>query len=226
MKALAELQPSLPKDIRIQPELYSQKAFIDRVLVAVEREGLKATLLINKLDLAQDEEFLVLLGEDLAVYEELGYEVCFLSAQLGVGVEELRARLKVKVAVFTGPSGVGKSTLLNALYPSLELRTGEVGKLGKGRHVTSAALLIPIPGGGWVVDTPGIKDMGLHGLYPDDLILYYPELADVVGLCRFGDCTHSHEPGCVVKEAVENGRIAQWRYDNYVNLYDILVEAA
>jgi len=206
----------------LEPKLWLQ--MVDEYLIGAQRNGLKTAVCLNKIDLAKSVDEVEAIA---APYRKLGIPVFLTAAAEGVGVEPVRDFLRGQATVLAGLSGVGKSTLLNAVQPGLQLRTSAVSnmKSREGRHTTTQAIMIPLAMGGSVVDTPGIKDMGLHGMHPDDLIIYYPELADVVGFCRFGDCTHSHEPGCVVKEAVENGRIAQWRYDNYVNLYDMLVEA-
>ncbi|MCB8976151.1 MAG: ribosome small subunit-dependent GTPase A [Ardenticatenaceae bacterium] len=207
----------------LEPKLWLQ--MVDEYLIGAQRNGLKTAVCLNKIDLAKNVNEVESI---VTPYRKLNIPVFLTAAAKDVGIEPVRDFLRGKATVLAGLSGVGKSTLLNAVQPGLQLRTSAVSNLKsrEGRHTTTQALMVPLAMGGSVVDTPGIKDMGLHGLYPDDLILYYPELADVVGQCRFGDCTHSHEPGCVVKEAVDNGRIARWRYDNYVNLYDILVEAA
>ncbi|MCA9918965.1 MAG: ribosome small subunit-dependent GTPase A [Anaerolineales bacterium] len=207
----------------LEPKLWLQ--MVDEYLIGAQRNGLKTAVCLNKIDLAKSVDEVEAIA---APYRKLDIPVFLTAAAEGSGVAPVRDFLRGKATVLAGLSGVGKSTLLNAVQPGLQLRTSAVSNLKsrEGRHTTTQALMVPLAMGGNVVDTPGIKDMGLHGLHPDDLIVYYPELADVVGFCRFGDCTHSHEPGCVVKEAVENGRIAQWRYDNYVNLYDMLVDAA
>lgn len=207
----------------LEPKIWLQ--MVDEYLIGATRNGLKTAVCLNKIDLAQT---MAEVETAVAPYRNLDIPVFLTSAAEGVGIEPVRDFLRGQATVLAGLSGVGKSTLLNAIQPGLQLRTSEVSQLKsrEGRHTTTQAIMLPLAMGGSVVDTPGIKDMGLLGLHPDDLIEFYPELADVVGFCRFNDCTHSHEPGCVVKEAVENGRIAQWRYDNYVNLYEILSELA
>lgn len=198
------------------------RAFLDRVLIAIEREGLQAALVINKLDLVEDEEELDALEEDLSDYSALGYEVLLLSVTSGIGIEDMVEVLKGRVTAFTGPSGVGKSTLLNALVPGLELRTGEVGRAGKGRHITTSAQLVRVPTGGWVVDTPGVRSFGIQGLLPSELAGYFLEMRPLLGHCRFGDCRHLEEPGCAIAEAAEAGDIAQGRYESYLKIYDDL----
>ena len=205
----------------LEPKIWLQ--MVDEYLIGATRNNLKVAVCINKIDLAAD---MAEVETAVAPYRALDIPVFRTSAAQGVGIEPVREFLRGQATVLAGLSGVGKSTLLNGVQPGLQLRTSEVSQLKsrEGRHTTTQAIMLPLEMGGSVVDTPGIKDMGLHGLHPDDLIAFYPELADVVGFCRFGDCTHSHEPGCVVKDAVENGRIAQWRYDNYVNLYELLLQ--
>jgi ribosome biogenesis GTPase len=206
----------------LEPKLWLQ--MIDEYLIGAQRNGLKTAVCLNKIDLAKD---MTEIETVAAPYRNLEIPVFLTSAAESHGIAPVRDFLRDQTTVLAGLSGVGKSTLLNAVQPGLQLRTSEVSNLKsrEGRHTTTQAVMLPLAMAGSVVDTPGIKDMGLIGLHPDDLITFYPELADVVGFCRFNDCTHSHEPGCVVKEAVADGRIAQWRYDNYVNLYEILSEA-
>lgn len=206
----------------LEPKIWLQ--MIDEYQIGAARNNLNVGVCINKIDLARSIDEV---ETAVAPYRALGIPVFLTSAADGVGIEPVRDFLRGQATVLAGLSGVGKSTLLNAVQPGLQLRTSEVSALKshEGRHTTTQALMLSLEMGGSVVDTPGIKDMGLHGLHPDDLITFYPELVEVVGNCRFNDCTHSHEPGCVVKKAVANGRIAQWRYDNYVNLYETLQEA-
>jgi ribosome biogenesis GTPase len=205
----------------LEPKIWLQ--MIDEYLIGAQRNGLKTAVCLNKIDLVKN---LAEVEAVAAPYRALDIPIFLTSAADGVGVDPVRDFLQGQATVLAGLSGVGKSTLLNAVQPGLQLRTSEVSNLKsrEGRHTTTQAIMLPLEMGGSVVDTPGIKDVGLHGLHPDDLIAFYPELAEVVGYCRFGDCTHSHEPGCVVKEAVADGRIAQWRYGNYVNLYELLAE--
>jgi ribosome biogenesis GTPase / thiamine phosphate phosphatase len=206
----------------LEPKIWLQ--MIDEYLIGAERNGLKTAVCLNKIDLAKNDAEI---GAVATPYRSLDIPVFLTSATDGVGIELVTDFLRGQTTILAGLSGVGKSTLLNAVQPGLQLRTSEVSNLKsrEGRHTTTQAIMLPLAMGGSVVDTPGIKDLGLLGLHPDDLIEFYPDLADVVGYCRFNDCTHSHEPGCAVKDAVEDGRIAQWRYDNYVNLYDILSES-
>ncbi|MDF1662946.1 MAG: ribosome small subunit-dependent GTPase A [Planctomycetota bacterium] len=200
-----------------------KKGFIDRVLVAVERERLQATLIFNKIDLLQDDDHFALLLEDLAVYRDLGYEMLFVSADSGYGLKDLQALLKDTVSVFTGPSGVGKSTLLNKLCPGLQLRTGDVGKSGKGRHVTTSAILLKLAQGGFVVDTPGVRAFGISGLKPEDLATFFRDIREIQSNCRFRNCRHCEEPGCAVLEAVDEGELSLERYESYMRIYDDLV---
>jgi ribosome biogenesis GTPase len=205
----------------LEPQIWFQ--MIDEYLIGAARNDLQAVIVINKVDLAGSWTEVTAAVQP---YRQLGHQVILTSTVTGEGVNEVAAVLRGQTTVLAGLSGVGKSSLLNAIQPGLKLRTGEVSQLKsrEGRHTTTKVNMLPLAMGGYVIDTPGIKDMGLAGLHPDDLILYYPDIEAVWGQCRFTDCTHEHEPGCAVRQAVESGRIAEWRYYNYTNLYTRLVE--
>jgi ribosome biogenesis GTPase len=199
------------RDPKLWPEL------VDRYLIAAERNGLSPAICVNKIDLAED---LAACRAELQPYTDLGYRVLFTSALNGKGVGKLRNLLHGQTTVLAGMSGVGKSTLLNAVQPGLQLRTAEVSDWSHtGRHTTSQVSLIGLEMGGFVVDTPGIREFGLNALRQEDLIQYYPEIAAVQGRCRFGDCTHTHEPGCAVKAAVRQGNVSQTRFKSYTSIY-------
>ncbi len=192
--------------------------FIDRVLVTAEAHDIEANLVFNKIDLIRPKDsdkldFLV------ALYTDLGYRVLLTSAKTGEGAEAFRDALTGQTSVVTGPSGVGKSTLLNAIEPGLDLRTGEVSaKTRKGRHTTTHAALFPLSDGGFVVDTPGIREFGVLDLEPWELSHHFPEFRPHLAHCRFPTCTHDHEPGCAVKEAYLNDEITEERYYSYLNI--------
>lgn len=199
---------------------------LDRFLVLAEANGLDAVVVANKVDLTEathaeargvDPSAAPAMLEELAGYERLGYPVLRTSTKTGAGLEDLRARLAGRVSVLTGPSGVGKSSLLNALQPGLSLRIGEVSEsVGKGRHTTVSARLIPLEGGGYVADTPGLRELGLWGIDPSELDLCFPEFRPHLDACRFGrSCTHSHEPDCAVSAAAAAGGVPPQRLESY-----------
>lgn len=202
-----------------EPHIWFQ--MVDEYLIGAERNHLGVAICINKVDLADDVHEV-----ETAVdpYVKLGYPVFCTSAAKRTGIAVVSDFLRQKTTVLAGLSGVGKSSMLNAIQPGLHLRTGEVSNLKsrEGQHTTTQAAMVPLAMGGAVIDTPGIKDMGVSGLHPDELVAYYPDIANWMNRCRFADCTHTHEPGCKVKEAVENGRLSDTRLKNYVNLYDRL----
>ena len=192
---------------------------LDRFLTIAEANELPARIVVNKLDLASREQAEARFG----LYARIGYPLHFTSVRQRQGLQTLRAELVDRASVFTGPSGVGKSSLLNALYPGLELRIGEISEsVNKGRHTTVGGYLHPTPDGGYVVDTPGLREVGLWGVPPVVLDDCFPEFRPLLGACRFGDCAHRAEPGCVVRAAVERGDIAESRYASYLKLREEL----
>ncbi len=191
------------------------RRMIDRFLVIAEASELAARIVVNKVDLVDP----ALVREGIADYERAGYPVHFTSVRTGTGLEPLHASLAGRTSVVTGPSGVGKSSLLNALYPGLKLRVGAISaSVNKGRHTTVGAFAHPLPDGGYVVDTPGLREVGLWGFSSATLDRCFPEFRPFIGHCRFGDCTHVVEPGCAVREAVTQGAVSAERWDSYVTL--------
>jgi ribosome biogenesis GTPase len=191
---------------------------VDRFLVVAEYNEVPALIVANKVDL---------LGQEAASaifvpYERIGYRVIYASAKAGIGIEDLRGQLAGQLSIVTGPSGVGKSTLLNALQPGLRLATGEVSSAeeGKGKHTTTHAELLPLEGpeGGYVADTPGIRELGLWQIPPTELAWCFPEFRAHLGSCAFNDCTHLHEPRCGLRAAVAAGAVSEDRYDSYRRL--------
>lgn len=188
---------------------------LDRFLVLAELSEIPAVICINKIDMADPEE----LKPDLAIYERMGYPVILVSAKTGAGIAELKKILYGKVSVFAGPSGVGKSSLLNAIEPGLSLTTGELSqKIGRGKHTTRVAELLVLSGGGFVVDTPGFSFTEFIEMNPEDLRFQYREFRDVLAGCHFSSCIHQKEPQCAVKNAVTAGIIAASRYESYCEL--------
>lgn len=191
--------------------------FVDRFLVTCEAYKVPVTILLSKLDL-QDAEAV---AEFRAVYEGAGYRVLEVSVREGRGVEEVRELLAGRTTLVSGNSGVGKSTLIQAIDPSLDIRTGEISERHhKGRHTTTFSTMYPLAGGGAVIDTPGIKGFGLIDIDEAELWHYFPEMMRVAPACRFYNCTHTHEPGCAVREAVERGEVARSRYESYLKIRD------
>jgi ribosome biogenesis GTPase / thiamine phosphate phosphatase len=185
--------------------------------VVAEHNEVEAVLVANKVDLVG----LAAARAIFAGYEAIGYPVLYVSAREGVGLEELDERLIGRVSVVTGPSGVGKSTLLNAIQPGLRLDTGAVSEtVHKGQHTTTSAELhaLTAPGGGYVADTPGLRELGLWQIPDTDLAWCFPEMRDLLGSCGFNDCRHLSEPRCAVLAAVAAGSVSEARYDSYRRL--------
>ncbi|TBU87271.1 small ribosomal subunit biogenesis GTPase RsgA [Phytopseudomonas dryadis] len=197
---------------------------IDRYLVAAEHAGIRPLLLLNKADLidAQNESALNTL---LGVYRQLGYPLLEVSAREGDGMEQLKQRLDGHISVFVGQSGVGKSSLVNSLLPGVDTRVGALSELtGKGTHTTTTARLFHFPGGGQLIDSPGIREFGLVHVSRDDVEAGFIEFAELLGHCRFRDCKHDREPGCALLEALEDGRIQPQRMNSYRHILASLPE--
>jgi ribosome biogenesis GTPase len=194
---------------RLKPNL------VDRLLVTAEKGGIRPIICINKIDLVEPAHLLPLVG----VYGQLGYEVLLVSATNRFGIERLRDWLAGEQTVVTGQSGVGKSSLLNSVEPGLDLRVQSVSdETQKGRHTTTTAELLPLSFGGYVVDTPGIRQFQLWDVIPEEVAGFFRELRPYVSRCRYPDCTHTHEDDCAVKDAVADGWIDPRRYESYVQI--------
>ncbi|AIF51927.1 ribosome small subunit-dependent GTPase A [Pelosinus sp. UFO1] len=194
---------------------------VDRFLVLAEMSDLDIIICINKTDLADMQELEPL----LALYRSIGYTVITLSAKLGIGIRELRDALSDKISVFAGPSGAGKSTILNTIEEGLTLVTGEVSeKIGRGKHTTRFAELLPLTTGGFVVDTPGFSFTEFDDVKKNDLMYYFPEIAAIVQECKFNTCLHMKEPQCAIKQAVLEGRINEQRYNSYIEILSEIQE--
>ena len=204
--------------------------FIDRLLVTAEAYHIPACIVFNKTDLLDTEELRGVQQEVADLYQEAGYEVLQVSALTGENLHLLRQKIAGRKVLFSGHSGVGKSALLNALCPGLELRVGDISEWShKGMHTTTFAEIHPITitanegeVRSYLIDTPGIKEFGMVDVKPWELSHFFPEMKALLSGCRFANCTHRHEPGCAIKSAVENGRISTERYQNYLNIIDSL----
>lgn len=191
--------------------------FVDRFLVTCEAYKVPVTILLSKIDRQEADE----VAAFRAVYEGAGYTVLEASALEGHGVEQVKELLAGRTTLLSGNSGVGKSTLIQAIDPSLDIRTGELSDSHhKGRHTTTFSTMYPLAGGGAVIDTPGIKGFGLIDIDDAELWHYFPEMMRTAPDCRFYNCTHTHEPGCAVVAAVERGEIACERYESYLKMLD------
>lgn len=201
-----------------QPDL--NQLLLNRFLVLAEWSGIpEIVICINKCDLLEEK------ADFLQDYVQAGYKLLMVSAQEGQGIQELKNLLARRVTVFAGPSGVGKSSLLNAVDSNLELATGKISdKIKRGKHTTRAACLLPLPGGGTVVDTPGFSAAELENIDKAQLAHYFPEFRPYIEKCYYNTCTHSHEPDCAVKEAVAAGAICQARYEAYLNILQTINE--
>ncbi len=199
---------------------------IDRYLIASETLDIAPLLVLNKIDLLND-EVRELYHEWLEIYRNIGYQVLYVSKETGEGIAELETLLQNKINIFVGQSGVGKSSLVNALMPELEdtVEEGEISEnSGLGQHTTTAARLYHIPSGGDLIDSPGVREFGLWHLENDDITEAYREFRPFLGGCKFRDCKHGDDPGCLLREAVENGEISEIRFDNYHRIIESMAE--
>ena len=194
-----------------RPDLFK----LDRFLVLAEDSELEVLIVLNKADLAAPEE----LTEALAEYRAIGYDILTTSRNTGEGIETLKDKLKGRLSAFCGPSGVGKSSLLNAVQPGLRLKVGEISEITHaGRHTTVRAELLTLEIGGWVADTPGLRQVQFWDLLPEDVAFCFPELAPLMGHCKFPNCRHRTEPSCAVRAAVDDKRVSARRYQSYLQM--------
>lgn len=195
--------------------------FIDRFLATAEAYQVPAVLAFNKIDLLDTEEWRNRLEELKALYESIGYPVVTMSAATGEGADALRAQLAGKMSLLSGNSGVGKSSIINLLVPDAHVRVGDVSHTHhKGMHTTTFSELLDLPDGGAIIDTPGVKAFGTIDFERAEVAHYFPEIFKISDDCRFNNCTHTHEPGCAVLEAVEQGMIAPSRFTSYLSILD------
>ncbi|EDO58457.1 MULTISPECIES: ribosome small subunit-dependent GTPase A [Clostridia] len=194
---------------------------LDRFLINMEQHEVPTIICFNKIDLEGFRQ-----SEDICrSYTKSGYEVLFISAESGYGIHTLEAVIKGKTTVFAGPSGVGKSSTLNSLFPDANVQTGGLSeKIQRGKHTTRHSELMFVDDDTYIMDTPGFSSLYTEGIEAEDLKLYFPEIAAYTGTCKFNMCNHISEPGCLVKEAVGDGRISKMRYDDYVMIYNELKE--
>ncbi|MCF6277307.1 MAG: ribosome small subunit-dependent GTPase A [Anaerolineales bacterium] len=190
---------------------------LDRFLVIAEKQQIPVLIVANKVDIIGQEEAEKLFGH----YPKIGYECLYTSAEQRIGIEALRQKLGGKLSALAGPSGVGKSSLMNEMQPGLGLAVSEISEaLDRGTHTTNFRQLLPLKNGGYVADTPGWKSLALWDTQPEELDGYFPEIAPLVARCRFSDCTHVHEPGCGVLEALKNGELHPERFDSFLRMRD------
>ena len=194
---------------------------LDRFLINMEQHEVPTVICFNKVDLEGFRQ-----SEDICrSYTKSGYDVLFISAECGYGMDVLEAVIKGKTTVFAGPSGVGKSSTLNSLFPDANVQTGGLSeKIQRGKHTTRHSELMFVGDDTYIMDTPGFSSLYTEGIEAEDLKLYFPEIAAYTGTCKFNMCNHISEPGCLVKEAVSDGRISKMRYDDYVMIYNELKE--
>ncbi len=201
----------------VDPELNLRA--LDRYLAVAERGGMEGVICLNKIDLDEAGN----IRSKMEMYRQIGYTLLFTSAETGEGIEELKNTLNSKLSIITGPSGAGKSTLLNSVQPGLKLKTGEISdSTSKGKHTTTWVEMLPLDCGGFVVDTPGLRGIGLWNVDKSDLANLFPDIKNFPDYCKYPDCLHNTEPQCAVKEAVEKGDIFRDRYESYLHILESL----
>lgn len=206
----------------ILPELSTN--IIDRYLIATEQVGFKPLIVINKIDLL-DDEGIERVKNILSLYTDIGYDVLMVSQKTGEGIDDLKTYLAGSTSIFVGQSGVGKSSLVNALLPEVNADTGEVSEnSGLGQHTTTTARLYHFPEGGDLIDSPGVREFGLWHLEPEEVTQGFKEFRDYLGGCKFRDCKHKDDPGCLLREAVEDGKISIERFESYHKIIDSMSE--
>ena len=200
---------------------FTSTTFIDRFLATAEAYRVPVTLVINKVDLLTEPDDVELLEVVMHLYRTIGYDVLAVSSLTGQGLDELRAAVAGKTSLLSGNSGVGKSSLINQLVPGAGLRVGDVSEAHhKGMHTTTFSEMLDLPGGGAIIDTPGVKSFGTIDFARSEVAHYFREIFAASAGCRYGDCTHTHEPGCAVLQAVEESRISQSRYASYLSILE------
>lgn len=195
--------------------------FVDRFLATAEAYRIPAVIVVNKIDLLCEDEDKEYLEAWSYLYRSIGYEVLEVSAETGEGLEKLNALLNGKITLLSGNSGVGKSTIINRIMPELNLRTAEISTThDTGMHTTTFSEMFPLPHGGYLIDTPGVKGFGTIDFDRHEVAHFFPEIFEIAQDCRFGNCTHTHEPGCAVLDALEEARISQSRYHSYLSILE------
>lgn len=202
----------------VSPEV--KLPFLDRILVTCEMYSVPVTIVLNKMDI-YTEEYADMLAVFHEIYEGAGYEIIEASTTTGLGINKIKEGIKDKICLFSGVSGVGKSSLIKAIDPSLDPRTGEISDVHQqGKHTTTFYEMYKVSSGGFIIDTPGIRGFGLVDVAKEEIANYFPEMLKVADNCRFAPCTHTHEPGCAVKAAVEDGTISYERYTSYLGMLE------